>query len=89
MAMHSNIFAWKISWGEESGWLQSFQLQKVRHDSTHSKKKKKEKEKNKQDLQYVVVWSEQGVGFLSRKLGSEPYSASIFLGSAGKVSQHF
>ena len=56
---------------------------------TLKKKKKKEKEKNKQDLQYVVVWSEQGVGFLSRKLGSEPYSASIFLGSAGKVSQHF
>ena len=55
--------------------------------STHSKKE--EKGKTKQNLQYMVVWSKQGVGFLSRKLGSEPYSACIFLGSTGKVSQHF
>ena len=32
MATHSSIIAWKISWTEEPGGLQSIGLQKVRHD---------------------------------------------------------
>ena len=32
MATHSSILAWKISWTEESGGLQSLGLQRVRHD---------------------------------------------------------
>ena len=32
MATHSSILAWKISWTEEPGGLQSMGLQKVRHD---------------------------------------------------------
>ena len=32
MATHSNIFAWRIPWTEESGGLQSMGLQRVRHD---------------------------------------------------------
>ena len=32
MATHSSIFAWKISWTEEPGRLQSMGLQRVRHD---------------------------------------------------------
>ena len=32
MATHSSILAWRISWTEESGGLQSLGLQKVRHD---------------------------------------------------------
>ena len=31
-ATHSSIDAWKISWTEEPGGLQSMQLQKVGHD---------------------------------------------------------
>ena len=33
MAIHSSILAWKIPWKEESGSLQSTELQKVRHNS--------------------------------------------------------
>ena len=32
MATHSNILAWRISWTEEPGGLQSMGLQRVRHD---------------------------------------------------------
>ena len=32
MATHSSIFAWKISWTEEPGALQSMGLQRVGHD---------------------------------------------------------
>ena len=32
MATHSSILAWKISWTEEPGGLQSIGLQRVRHD---------------------------------------------------------
>ena len=32
MATHSSIFAWKISWTEELGGLQSMGLQRVGHD---------------------------------------------------------
>ena len=33
MATHSSILAWEIPWLEETGGLQSMQLQRVRHDS--------------------------------------------------------
>ena len=32
MATHSNILAWRISWTQESGWLQSMRLQRVKHN---------------------------------------------------------
>ena len=32
MATHSSILAWKISWTEEPGGLQSMGSQRVRHD---------------------------------------------------------
>ena len=32
MAAHSNIIAWKISWTEEPGGLQSMGPQRVEHD---------------------------------------------------------
>ena len=32
MATHSSILAWKISWTEKSGGLQSMGSQRVRHD---------------------------------------------------------
>ena len=32
MATHSNTIAWKIPWTEESGRLQSMELQRVGHD---------------------------------------------------------
>ena len=32
MATHSSILAWRITWTEEPGGLQSVQLQKVEHD---------------------------------------------------------
>ena len=32
MATHSSIVAWEIPWTEESGELQSMQLQIIRHD---------------------------------------------------------
>ena len=32
MAIHSSILAWKISWTEEPGGLQSMGPQRVRHD---------------------------------------------------------
>ena len=32
MATHSNILAWRISWTEEPGELQSIGPQRVRHD---------------------------------------------------------
>ena len=32
MATHSSILAWRISWTEESGGLQSIGSQRVRHD---------------------------------------------------------
>ena len=34
IATHSSILAWKISWIEEPGGLQSTGLQRVRHDFT-------------------------------------------------------
>ena len=36
IATHSIIFVWRIPWTEESGWIQSMGLQRVRHDwATH------------------------------------------------------
>ena len=32
IATHSSILAWRIPWTEESGGLQSMELQNVRHD---------------------------------------------------------
>ena len=32
MAIHSSILAWRISWTEEPGRLQSVESQRVRHD---------------------------------------------------------
>ena len=32
MAAHASIFAWRISWTEKPGGLQSMGLQRVRHD---------------------------------------------------------
>ena len=32
MAIHSSILAWRISWTEEPGGLQSIRSQKVKHD---------------------------------------------------------
>ena len=32
-AIHSSVLAWRISWTEESGRLQSMGLQRVGHDS--------------------------------------------------------
>ena len=32
MAIHSNIFAWRIPWTEEPGRLQSMRSQRVSHD---------------------------------------------------------
>ena len=32
MATHSSILAWKISWAEDPGGLQSMGSQRVRHD---------------------------------------------------------
>ena len=32
MAIHSNIFAWRIPWTEEPGGLQSMRSQRVSHD---------------------------------------------------------
>ena len=32
MVTHSNIFAWRISWAEEPGGLQSMGSQRVGHD---------------------------------------------------------
>ena len=36
MATHSSILAWKISWTEDLGKLQSMGLQRVGHDCTTS-----------------------------------------------------
>ena len=33
MAIHSNHLAWRISWTEEPGGLQSMESERVRHDS--------------------------------------------------------
>ena len=32
MATHSSILAWRITWTEEHGGLQSMGLQRIRHD---------------------------------------------------------
>ena len=32
MATHSRILAWEIPWTEDTGGLQSMELQRVRHD---------------------------------------------------------
>ena len=32
MATHFSFLAWRIPWTEEPGWLQSIELQRVRHD---------------------------------------------------------
>ena len=31
-ATHSNILAWRITWTEDSGWLQSMRSQRLRQD---------------------------------------------------------
>ena len=36
MATHSSILAWRISWTEEPGGLQSMGLQRVGHDIQYS-----------------------------------------------------
>ena len=35
MAANSSILAWRIPWTEESGWLQSMESQRVRHDRSN------------------------------------------------------
>ena len=35
MATHSSIYAWKIPWTEEPGWLQSMGLQRTGGDGAH------------------------------------------------------
>ena len=35
---NGDILAWEIPWTEEPGWLQSMQLQRVRHNSAHMPK---------------------------------------------------
>ena len=32
MATHFSFLAWRIPWTDEPGWLQSIELQRVRHD---------------------------------------------------------
>ena len=41
METHSSIFAWKISWTEESGGLYSMGLQRVRHDLVTEQQKQR------------------------------------------------
>ena len=36
MAIHSSILAWKVSWTEEPGGLQSMGLQRAEHDYMHA-----------------------------------------------------
>ena len=36
MATHSSTLAWKISWTEEPGRLQSMGLQRVKHERVHA-----------------------------------------------------
>ena len=38
MAAHSNIHAWRISWTEESGRLQSMESQRVEHNQATNTK---------------------------------------------------
>ena len=35
IATHSSLLAWRITWTEEPGGIQSIGLQRVRHDSAH------------------------------------------------------
>ena len=52
MATRSSILAWKISWTEEPGGLQSIGLQRVRHDlvTEHVKMDPQTGGKNNHDL---------------------------------------
>ena len=45
MVTHSSILAWRISWTEEPGGLQSMGLQNIRHELATKKKKKRQKSK--------------------------------------------
>ena len=36
MATHSSTLAWEIPWTEKPGWLQSMELQRVRHDQAQA-----------------------------------------------------
>ena len=42
MATHSSIFAWEISWTEESVRLQSMGLQRVRHNLVNKQQQQRE-----------------------------------------------
>ena len=43
MATHSSILAWKISWTEEPGRLQSMESSMTEHSHTHTHLKRKKK----------------------------------------------
>ena len=47
MAIHSRILAWEIPWTEESGGLQSMELQRVRHNLATEQ----------QIINYTMQWS--------------------------------
>ena len=58
MATHSSILAWKISWTEELGGLQSMESQRVKHDLDN--------DKNPQDPLYPFEPEEQPEKFVFR-----------------------
>ena len=43
MATHSNILAWRDTWTEEPGGLQSMGLQRIRHDLVTKQQRNKRK----------------------------------------------
>ena len=49
MATHSSILAWRISWTEEPGGIQSMGLQRVRHNSA-TKQQQQTSQKNVHEL---------------------------------------
>ena len=58
MAIHSSILAWKITWTEEPGVLQSVGLQRVRHDwVTHTHRHTHTHTQFKQVASYVICSS--------------------------------
>ena len=64
MAAHSSILAWRISWTEEPGRLQSIGLQKVKHNGNdlacmqRLKKKSIFKNKNMKQLEIYLSFTE-------------------------------
>ena len=56
MAMHSSILVWRISWTEESGWLQSIQSQRFRHDLAT---KEQQQQQMVRQIDGSLAWREQ------------------------------